>query len=662
MKVRLASLEITFKDARVIIPFSPQLTFIHGQVGTGKSSIARLADWCLGDDETEFTPALEDELIAAVLRLEVGDHDVRIARDREDKSHVVLSWSRPGEAPHNEVVPLQASGGDRDPAVAETLSDHLFVLADLTPLRVPRSRKAADSPLQRLSFRDFLAFCYLPQETLNVSLMRFGTAFQGPKSADVMRAMLGLYSEHQQQLQVQSASLLRRSNLLTAEAAQISTFLDRMGVEGSTDVERDMAAAQTEVRKAEEARAALAADRLPATHPSEKLRAELRALERELAERQTALVDTDERIARDDRLRAELITAQLKLDRSTVAVEVLSDVRYAHCPQCGSTVAPAEDPSTCHLCHNHFPAASSPLPLEASESDLQLRVDELAEALERHRLARAREARKLRARETARRELDAQLAQTLRAYESTRLAAVRDIERRLATAQGDVKRLSSVSRLRSEVKRLHEESGRLLGQRKPVQEELKTENERLAEHERYRELIAAAFREALLEVGMPTIGPNDRVVITNKLVPRIEPASGRAAYEFKNLGSSGMKTLFQCCYALALHRVAVEQDLLLPRFLIIDTPTQHVDERVDEKLIRGFFRYLYKLLDGPMRSVQIILIDSVLEQPPGNIKLAARKMRLDDPAYPPLVPYYKSEPLVSDEEGTSVNAELPSDN
>ncbi|WCB93115.1 hypothetical protein DSM104299_01817 [Baekduia alba] len=60
MKVHLHSLEITFKDARVVVSFSPQLTFIHGQVGAGKSSIARLVDWCLGDDVTEFTPALQD--------------------------------------------------------------------------------------------------------------------------------------------------------------------------------------------------------------------------------------------------------------------------------------------------------------------------------------------------------------------------------------------------------------------------------------------------------------------------------------------------------------------------------------------------------------------------------------------------------------------------
>ena len=100
-----------------------------------------------------------------------------------------------------------------------------------------------------------------------------------------------------------------------------------------------------------------------------------------------------------------------------------------------------------------------------------------------------------------------------------------------------------------------------------------------------------------------------------------------------------MKTLFQCCYALALHRVAAEHDLLLPRFLIIDTPTQNVDERVDPEIFHSFFRYLYGLLEGPMASVQVVLIDSELEEPPESIKLVDRLMLRDDPSHPRLVPY-----------------------
>jgi hypothetical protein len=153
-------------------------------------------------------------------------------------------------------------------------------------------------------------------------------------------------------------------------------------------------------------------------------------------------------------------------------------------------------------------------------------------------------------------------------------------------------------------------------------------------------LIAQAFHEALLAVGMPDMGPQDTVVITEKLQPRVEPADGRSSYGFENVGSSGMKTLFQCCYALALHRVAAEHDLLLPRFLIVDSPTQNVDERVDSEIFHGFFRYLYELLQGPMASGQVVLIDSDFENPPDDLHALDRLMLRDDKEHPRLVPYY----------------------
>jgi hypothetical protein len=144
MNFRLVSLDLIFRRAEVEVPFSPRLTFIHGQTGAGKSSITRIVDWCLGGD-MDFTPALNDELVSAALFVEVGDNAVRIGRDRQDKSHVRLSWLAEGpDEPHNEVVAIQGSGADWDASKPESLSDYLFVLAGTTPLRVPQSRKKAD--------------------------------------------------------------------------------------------------------------------------------------------------------------------------------------------------------------------------------------------------------------------------------------------------------------------------------------------------------------------------------------------------------------------------------------------------------------------------------------------------------------------------------------
>ena len=572
MKVRLVELELVFRQARSVIPFSEQLSFFDGQVGTGKSSIARLIDFCFGGELT-FTPALEQELISAALGLEIGEHVAIIYRDREDRGHVRLSWERAGQEAQSELVSI-AGGGEWDPDKPQTLSDHLFVLAGMTPLRVPKSRTKDETTLERLSFRDFLVFCYLQQDYLDSSFLRFEDPIRRRKSQDVMRALLGLISDRQQELQNQSDRLLRDKTALELEADQAARFLDRLEIGELAESQEGLARAEQVAAASLAARESELAGQRPVQHPTEALREQLRTLGGELAQQHQVLADIDALIDRDDRLRSELITAQLKLDRSAVAIEVLSGVRYEHCPQCGNVVDDPPAPDCCRLCHRPLDDKPAPIPVEATQTDLQTRIDELADSAERHRRARKRELKRLEEIEVRKAALDAELEEMLREYESTRLATVRRLERDLAHAQQEVRRYELASRMRTEIKTLRSRAKQLMLQRAAVIAELEEENERLREQEQNRDRIAAAFHEALAEVGLPGFRREDQVELDDKLVPRVIPAAGTPAYGFANLGSNGKKTLFQCCYVLALHRVAAEYGLMLPRFLIIDTPHQ----------------------------------------------------------------------------------------
>ena len=49
MKFRLDSLSIRLKRETEVIPFA-ELSYFYGQMGSGKTSIARLVDYCLGGD------------------------------------------------------------------------------------------------------------------------------------------------------------------------------------------------------------------------------------------------------------------------------------------------------------------------------------------------------------------------------------------------------------------------------------------------------------------------------------------------------------------------------------------------------------------------------------------------------------------------------------
>ena len=75
MRFQFKSLKLQCQQSVEFIEFSPQITHIHGQISTGKSSIVRLIDYCLGG-HLERTPAITRELVSVQLSATVVDNDI----------------------------------------------------------------------------------------------------------------------------------------------------------------------------------------------------------------------------------------------------------------------------------------------------------------------------------------------------------------------------------------------------------------------------------------------------------------------------------------------------------------------------------------------------------------------------------------------------------
>jgi hypothetical protein len=63
MNISLTKLQINTKKSTEVIDFSQSVTFLHGPVSTGKSSVARMIDYCFGGG-LERTPAIQQEFIS----------------------------------------------------------------------------------------------------------------------------------------------------------------------------------------------------------------------------------------------------------------------------------------------------------------------------------------------------------------------------------------------------------------------------------------------------------------------------------------------------------------------------------------------------------------------------------------------------------------------
>jgi Holliday junction resolvasome RuvABC ATP-dependent DNA helicase subunit len=70
VKFRLNSLVLSLRRAEVAIDFA-DVSYFWGQMGAGKTSIARMVDYCLGGD-IQLSPAMQSEFAAAALNLSLA--------------------------------------------------------------------------------------------------------------------------------------------------------------------------------------------------------------------------------------------------------------------------------------------------------------------------------------------------------------------------------------------------------------------------------------------------------------------------------------------------------------------------------------------------------------------------------------------------------------
>jgi len=109
------------------------------------------------------------------------------------------------------------------------------------------------------------------------------------------------------------------------------------------------------------------------------------------------------------------------------------------------------------------------------------------------------------------------------------------------------------------------------------------------------------------------------------------------------MSSGGKKSLFKCCFAIAVHRLALEKGATLPDLLIIDSPMKNISERENRTQFESFHTMLYDLKSTELASTQLILIDKEYCPPPADsdLDVLSRHMTPENEEFPPLIPYYR---------------------
>lgn len=647
MKFVIHKLHLDCKRERDELAFT-RFSYYYGQMGAGKSTIARLIDFCLGGN-LEYTPALQQEFVSATLDISIEGNDILLSRHSQENK-IRAQWSQNGEQ-YDVLIPGRKAEGEVLPGTGvEVLSDLLFHIAGIKPPRVRKSKVREDSEIVRLSFRDLFWYCYLDQDAMDSSFFNLddnANPFVRLKSRDVLRFIIGFHQEQVSDLEAELEEVRENRLRLESAAQAIKDALEAEDLATPLEIQ----ALRLEIGKQiSEVETKITAIRTETgelrTHQVELLRITARDLSNDLAELDNAIEEIEQNVAKDKSHRNTLLSLATRQKRAQSARSVLTGVQFAQCPQCYQTV-PNREQNVCPLCGQiHSDIVLSPLGEDSVEADTTARAQELAERI---RLQETESKRLMRQRNeiaTKKSHTDRELDQASKEYDSSYLASALALERERAGFLQRIVDLKQMEVLANKVSEMIREATRLTGREAEIRAELRNARKEAEKDTSNLELLKTLFLDCLLRSKLHGFLADDFVEIKSpSFLPEVH---GRNTGDFvntsfANLGSGGKKTFFKCCFAVAVHRLAARVGGILPEIMIIDSPMKNISERENPDQFAGFHEMLHEMAETELKGTQFIVIDKEIFRPKQTlaIEFQERHMKPDDPLNPPLIRNYR---------------------
>ncbi|MCK5374356.1 MAG: hypothetical protein KAJ40_03645, partial [Alphaproteobacteria bacterium] len=570
MNIKFHTLTLQCKKSREIIEFSPHISFIHGKISSGKSSIARLVDFCLGG-ELEHTPAIQTELVSVVLSATIGNNEVLFERET-GFNKIQVSWKNNDGDMGSVLAPIQNLSAPIWGDSVFNISDMIFYLLNITPLKVRRSKNQSDSPLVRLSFKDVRWYCYLDQDNLDSSFYRLEDAFKKLKSRDVMRFMVGYYTEQLNKLEIQLDELKDERKSKLGAIGQVTEFLKEFNYDSEAQINEVIERHKAELEDAKSQLKSIQNTHRSETHFVDNLRQQLRELNKTLGKEEEALFDLKSQLNIEKSLKAEILSTKFKLAKATEASLILSGVSFECCPNCGSDITPQPiNHEQCPLCKHTSSKTDQPSANQSEmiRKDLTSRLNDITESIERHSWALKIQERRVQAQCNDKSLLDKRLMEELVVYDSSYLSHARETERRVAMLEERIRGIEKIASIANTINKLQEEADEIHLVVERIKREIEDETKNFTTARDYITDIENTYLEFLNQVGVPGVTEEDEVHIDLKTwLPSIQAGGDQAlTYTFYNAGSGGKKTLLNVCYALSVHKVAAENNLPLPTYL-----------------------------------------------------------------------------------------------
>jgi len=644
MDFELKQLKLLCRQSEEIISFSTDLSFFHGEMSAGKSTIPELVNYCLGGNLV-YTTALREELVSLELEFSAGGIQFLIERSPEVATLIDVTWK--GESQFGRAtLPLQAKN---DPVIEPDIfnfSDFMVKALGQPVIKVRKRTNDPESELERLSFRDMFKFIYLSQDDLDSSFFMLEQPIRAEKSKDALRFFTGLWNEKLNELEAQLSNLRQEQRSKREAVNQIAVFLQKFGFSSEKELENQINAAQNEQDELENAIERLQSEGIPDVSVDEENRLRISELSGRISSISESILELNERIHEQEALIAEFISMKFKAARTNAASQLLKGAQFHSCPSCGKNLScVVENKDMCYLCKEDLSehSGTSSLDIEVIDKDLNDRIDDLKRSVAKMKRSLDVQKRKEKELTEDRSETENKVLHLQRSTESEYIKRIREYESQSGAVRERSKFLTRVRAMPAEIDRILGEADALSTQIDEARRAISIEEGKLFEGDLNIKHLEDNFLSVLLAIKFPGVTEKDKVEINRKTwaVKILNGGRESVAYSFYDAGSGGKKVLFKISFALALHLTAALRDLPLPKLLIIDSSMKNIATDINPEIFEAFYRHLYYLMEHELQGWQVIIVDQTYKVPPETLEVVERYMTRDDKEHPPLISYYR---------------------
>jgi hypothetical protein len=598
-KVQIDFLELSGGGREIF--FRPDLNLIQGEISTGKSTLVRLIRSLLGavpsdlPPETGYVRGLRSEVV-------LGGEAWRLFRPltTSDSAPVDITEEHAGRG--REPLSLRLPAGGRE----QPFSRFLLERISLPVVSVPKARTNPAGAMISVTMTDWLGYCVIPGEEIDTQIFGHNHPFRDSKRRWVFELIYGYYNAEVAQKAADLRSAELRISALERDEEMVRAFLAATPFANVATLEAQLAQRIEELESLREQRVGVSrvVDDIPSVRDVRNSLIELQE-RRSNVEQEIRRLEGQVRDLGD--LRKQLSSQSSRLTRAIVADEWLVDFDFVVCPRCGSEIDPVRtDPDHCYLCLQLPSQAASRDDLLSEQSRISAQITETdsVRSLREQSLDLSRvEARNLA--ESAE-QLNAQLNRLTAAFVSEQASRIEFYAAMEARLEADVRRMYEYLEVHAKVQNHDIERDELEATRDRLLGEIQALELNTASTEDSVRALESRMLEYLLELNVPQFDEPLTVKINRKnYLPEV---SGRS---FDELSSQGLKTLVNIAHALAHHTVAIDKNLPLPGFLVLDGLSANAGyEGFDVARVADIYNLLRRVAERYGEDLQIIAVDN----------------------------------------------------